>query len=532
MKRNKVKVLSRELNIQLLSHPSYPSLHSVTGVLDHFNIENFALELPKNVDVLNQLPDTFFAVLSINGQNQYAVINKRKNTIKYSINVKRDVSISYQAFLAIWTGITVVVENDKNVINRGGQTNYKTLVNVLFLCLSLGCSFIFFYFNPTLFQSIHFVLSILGLGLSLIILQQELGYHSKLSEGFCSKNRKVDCDAVLNSKGAIIFGKIKLSDLSYIYFAGIVICWIFNVSFSYTSSVLVMLSLLSIPVVFYSIYYQYYVIKSWCSLCLSIASVLFLQSLVAIFFKRELFNTIFFDFKGVTLFLFAFMLVTSFWFFVKPLLQKEKEYEALKIEYLKFKRNFDLFFNVYNQNKYISTDINVSEITFGNKNAPLNIVLVTNPMCYYCKAAHRVIDDIISKHSKDVCVTIRFNTKTSDKSSSTYKITSTLMAIYYQISSEACLNAMSAIYKENVDIEKWLESWSQLDKPQYDDVFDAQLAWGQKNNIHFTPALLINERQFPKEYDRNDLLYFIDELMEKFKANEVSNTYGLEKQIF
>jgi hypothetical protein len=173
LKRNKIKIPAKELAIQLLSHPSYPSLHSVTGVLDHFNIENFALELPINMDVLNQLPGTFFAVLSINGQNEYAVINKKENTIKYSINANRDVGISYQAFLAIWTGITVVVENDKNVINGGGQTNYKTLVNVLFLCLSLGCSFIFFYFNPRLFQSIHFVLSILGLGLSLIILQQE-----------------------------------------------------------------------------------------------------------------------------------------------------------------------------------------------------------------------------------------------------------------------------------------------------------------------------------------------------------------------
>ena len=25
-----------ELEFQLLSHPSYPSLHAVTGVLDHF----------------------------------------------------------------------------------------------------------------------------------------------------------------------------------------------------------------------------------------------------------------------------------------------------------------------------------------------------------------------------------------------------------------------------------------------------------------------------------------------------------------
>ena len=51
---------SEELKLQLLSHPTYPSLHSVTGVLTHFRIDNVAVDVPIDQETLEQLPDVFF----------------------------------------------------------------------------------------------------------------------------------------------------------------------------------------------------------------------------------------------------------------------------------------------------------------------------------------------------------------------------------------------------------------------------------------------------------------------------------------
>lgn len=532
LKNYRIKIRPEELKLQLLGHPSYPSLHSVTGVLDHFKIENMALELPKNMDILNQLPNTFFAVLNIEGQNEYALIKKKETRIKYSTNAKSYISSNYQEFMNLWNGIAVIIDDEKPMMPEKSELyENKTILNVLFFCLSLGFLYSFFNATPTIFQGIHFLLSVLGLALSILISKQELGFSSSFTEGLCSKGNKVNCNAVLNSKGATVFKQVKLSDLSLIYFSGLVISWIIGINFSSISMQLSILLILSVPIIFYSLYYQYSIVKYWCSMCLGIVAILLLQIISVITF-----NIPFFTYKinytnSLVVVVFSFLLATALWLFLKQLFKKEIILEELQIKYLKFKRNFNLFFTVYSQNKYMPTDIDVSEITFGNKNALINIVLVTNPMCHYCKAAHEDIEDIVNKYINDVKVTIRFNVMIDDQSKLSYKIVSTLLTIYHEVSHEACKEALNEIYKEEVDNEKWLEKWSKLGNTKFDHVLELEQKWCHKNAIGFTPALLINGRQYPKEYDRSDLLYFIEELSEKFlEESNVNKEQKFEKQ--
>ncbi|MEL6916243.1 MAG: hypothetical protein AAFO99_00795, partial [Bacteroidota bacterium] len=62
IEKQNYRINLKELKFQLLSHPSYPSLHSVTGVLNHFNMDNVALEVPKDRETLVQLPETFLSI--------------------------------------------------------------------------------------------------------------------------------------------------------------------------------------------------------------------------------------------------------------------------------------------------------------------------------------------------------------------------------------------------------------------------------------------------------------------------------------
>lgn len=532
LKNYRIKIRPEELKLQLLGHPSYPSLHSVTGVLDHFKIENMALELPKNMDILNQLPNTFFAVLNIEGKNEYTIVKKDKSNIKYSTNTKNLINCSYREFLNLWNGIAVVIDDEKPINpERIESYKIKTILNVLFFCLSLGFLYSFFNSIPTIFQGIHFLLSVFGLVLSVLISKQELGFSSNLSDGLCAIGGRVDCDAVLNSKGATVFKIIKLSDISLIYFLGLVISWLLGINTGLSNILIPLLSVLTIPVMLYSVYYQYLVVKNWCTMCLGIVVILFFQVLCVFTLDTSRANFKFDDFKSDFLVLSSFLLALALWLFLKPLLKKEVLLDDLQIKYLKFKRNFNLFFTVYSQNKYMPTDIDVSEITFGNKNALINIVLVTNPMCHYCKAAHEDIEDIVNKYINDVKVTIRFNVMIDDQSKLSYKIVSTLLTIYHEVSHEACKEALNEIYKEEVDNEKWLEKWSKLGNTKFDHVLELEQKWCHKNAIGFTPALLINGRQYPKEYDRSDLLYFIEELSEKFlEESNVNKEQKFEKQ--
>jgi len=98
LQKNKVSFDKSELDLQIKSHPSYPSLHSITGVLDHFGIENFALDLPQTQNVYEQLPNSFIAHLKTEQGEELVFAIKKNNLVKlvypnrkkYSSNLWRD----------------------------------------------------------------------------------------------------------------------------------------------------------------------------------------------------------------------------------------------------------------------------------------------------------------------------------------------------------------------------------------------------------------------------------------------------------
>ena len=500
-----------ELKLQLLSHPSYPSLHSVTGVLDHFDIENMALEVPKNRETLFQLPDHFISV--INEDKEFVVVTQGEDDILLTHGDKRKETISVNSFLDSWSGIIVVVEKDEvNMPHK--KVSDTAFFNGMYILSAVVLLGLFFFIKPTIFQSVHFMLSLIGVAVSFLILKHEFGFQSKALEKFCSATETTNCDAVLNSKGASISNYFKLSDLSFIYFVGLSLSWILTVTFSASNNLIIMVSLLALPITIYSIYYQASIVKKWCPLCLSIVVVLWLQG-ASLFFNQPLNLNIKPDITGSFILFSSFLFITSLWLFIKPLLKKQQELEKLEIEHYKFKRNFELFDAVYSKGNYLDTSISsTKEIVLGSKNAPLKILLVTNPSCYYCKEAHIDVEKILNKNKDDVNVTIRFNVP-SDKNIIGNKVANKLLEIYNDQSIETCKEALHEVYQSDANLDKWLLKWGETTTNSFNNELETQQSWCHTNNINFTPALFINGKQFPKEYNRSDISYFIEDLIEQ-----------------
>ncbi len=517
-----------ELKLQLLSHPSYPSLHSVTGVLGHFNIENMALEVPKNRETLFQLPTNFISIII--EKNEFVIVTQHEKEIELTYSNKEKKSISLDKFLEIWSGIIVVIEKDTFEAPNKKITN-TTLLNIVYLSSAILVLGLFFFLKPSLFQSTHFVLSLIGIGISSLIVKHELGFQSKAIDKFCTATESTSCDAVLNSKGASISKHFKLSDISLIYFAGIVLSWILLVNFSTNNSIIIIISLITLPITLYSIYYQYAIVKKWCPLCLGIVAVLWLQC-CTLFLTKTSFISIKLDFNSSFILFFSFLLTTTLWLFIKPLLKKQQELEKLEIEHYKFKRNFELFNAVYSKSKVIDTSpIDPKEIILGNKNASLRILIITNPSCFYCKEAHTDLENILKKNSDTVNITIRFNINIKDKNSIAHRVTEKLIEIYNTESEELCIDALHEVYKSDVDLDKWIFKWGEPSNGIFNNLLKMQQDWCHENSINFTPALYVNGKQFPKEYNRSDLNYFIEDLIEQNESNSIELTKTEKKLV-
>ncbi|WP_028888511.1 vitamin K epoxide reductase family protein [Tenacibaculum ovolyticum] len=511
LKNNQISFDKEELSFQIQSHPSYPSLHAITGVLDHFNIENVAADVPVNAEILLQLPNCFIAQVNTEqGKNLVTVEKEGTNCIIYNTENKRE-RVSKNYFLKNFTGIIVAVEQSEDSTQL--KTSFNITKIIALIALTLLTSFLIYLNTSSLYVFIYLILSIIGIIISVAIIKQELGLKTTIGDAFCSgTDEKKDCDAVLTSKGAEIFKNYKLSDFSILYFTGLTLLTFFqtiNPAISYTTS------LIAIPITLYSLYYQYAIVKKWCLLCVSIVGVLWLQALIPIITNTYVTNFIITD---VVIFSLVVLVTWLSWHYLKPLFTNLNQLKKEKIEYVKFKRNYTLFDSLLQKSPQLNTQIeNCKEIIFGNPNSNLEIVIVTNPFCGHCKPIHKHIDEILQRYHQNVKIITRFTINTEDEKNDLVKITSRLLEIYDKKGEIICIKAMSEIY-ENGDTEAWLKKWGNCNNTKY---YVSELEkgsnWCKVNAINFTPEILINGKSFPKEYSRTDLTFFIEELEENCK---------------
>ncbi|MEM1259080.1 MAG: vitamin K epoxide reductase family protein, partial [Bacteroidota bacterium] len=426
--KNNYRLDFKELEFQLLSHPSYPSLYAVTSVLEHFGVENLALEVPTDMQTLQQLPVTF---LSVTNSRELVLVEKLDSGVKLTFNgntvPKR---FGYQDFLEIWSGMALGIEEGVNG-RRDGKVASNWIPQV-FLLISIVIPIILFLNSlPDLFQASHFFAGLVGLFISILIVRHELGSQSGLMNRFCNAYDSTSCDALLKSKGAMVLHLFKLSDACVVYFSVTTFSWVIYVAFGYYGGVFPVLSLLGLPVIMYSLYYQYYVMKKWCPLCLGISVVLFVQAITVLFTKDEWIGKL--DFSETLILLFSAISIITVWAFIRPLLSAKRKFAELKIEHHRFKRNFDLFQSAHSKSTSYSTQLanfNTKEIILGNPNGKISLVLVTSPLCIYCKTAHSELEAILDQYPKDICLTIRFNIPTNDSANIGFKVANRLNELF------------------------------------------------------------------------------------------------------
>lgn len=517
--KNNILFDKQELAFQIQSHPSYPSLHAITGVLDHFNIDNIAADVPKNVETLLQLPNCFIAQIETEqGKELVTVFRKKLDYIIFYPSNKKE-KISESDFLEKFTGIIVAVEKPE-VENKQSFQDANIVMLAILSLLTVG---VLLTSGITILQSGFFLTSLLGVFISVSIYKQELGMSSVIGNAFCSStNEKKDCDAVLSSKGATIFKNFKLSDFSLVYFSSLTLITFLAVLSNVSLGILSILSLTTIPVTIYSIYYQFKIVKKWCFLCLSIVGVLWIQSSFTII---DINSNLIFSFDSLLITVFSFLAVSFIWNSIKPKLKEFQENKKEKLEFHKFKRNYTLFSSLLNSSRTINTQLkHTSEIVFGNQNSPLEIVIITNPFCGHCKPIHKMIDNMLHTYKEDVKVIVRFNISSANKENDVVKITTRLLEIFEKQGTKICLDAMSQIY-EGESVANWLQKWGNCnEKEKYIAVLEKENVWCKDNAINFTPEILINGKSFPKEYDRADLVYFVEELHEDYYNVKIENS--------
>ncbi|MGC4233873.1 MAG: vitamin K epoxide reductase family protein [Niabella sp.] len=523
------------LQRELTEHPDYPSLASIADVIGiSYDVACAPIRIPvqefrRSADF--RLP--FLALIKPKGLHHeiFAVVTKcTEDAIElYNPATKKQEIYTIASFDEIYNGLTLVVEAGSKTQEEDYKSNLKqekqayffnAIVLLALPVITIIVSITYLFNYPVIDAIVPVIFTGLALAGSLIatlLLWHEIDEYNPVIRQVCQATAKVNCSAVLHSKGSKIWG-ISWSNLGFTYFGGMLLSLLVT---GISQNALVLSAWMSIPALcypVYSIYYQWKVVKQWCVLCLAVQGILlllFITALAGSFYKWPLSDAL--SVHSITgfgaSFLFVFVAVTA----LMPALQKAKSSRQKTIELQRMKHNPQLFEGLLAKQKSITKPDADLGITIGRPDSVYRLVKVCNPYCGPCAKAHPVIEDLVNNND-EVSLQIIFTASDDEKdikrapvmhlmaidSKGDKALTQQALDDWY-LSPTKDYNTFAAKYPVNGAFEQQGAKVNQMRE------------WCDNVKINFTPAFFLctnnNEDdaafyQLPEMYTIADLKYF------------------------
>lgn len=488
------------------SHPNFPSLFAITDSLDLLSIENMAVNIPKEHFI--ELPDSFLAIF-----NKSLVLVSKTLTIVSTINEKGEKrNFSYTEFIKDWSGVVVVIEPNEIILNKKSSINLKLVQYVLPALVIIGSSF--FYNNYTFYDYFLLLTTIVGLFFSILIIQEKLGYSNDMVSKFCNASSNTSCESIIKSSNGRINKWLSFSDLPVLFFSISLLSLVFEPK---NSSVIIgFISVFSLPLIGYTLWIQKIQLKKWCVLCLIISSIILMQSLAWFFvIEPNTIETLSFPF----IYFISSILVSSFWFTIKPFLEdKIKIGKSIK-ELTKFKRNYMIFDFLLQDIPSLKGFEDLKGLTFGNKEASLKLTLILSPSCGHCHIAFKNGFELVSKYPEKILLNILFNINPQNKDNPYTTVVESLLAIN-DINPNNMEEAITDWHLKQIGLKVWEQKWKVKSiSNEVKEEIQKQYDWCLVNKFNYTPVKIVNNKLFPSEYEINELKYFF-------------NDFDLEREFF
>ena len=525
----RIPVSKTFLNKALLAHPDYPSLLSVSDVLERLAIKaNIGHVREGNINEVG-FP---FLLYSAEHSPEFTQIKNKKDfeAIKNRVDFARDIILK--------------AEPKDNIQDKEHQSAYVkdqffkriTQISLLGTILYLGVVSVLSFHLP----AIVFLITVLaGLGVGYVLVAKEVGVTYKAVEDFCGAGKHAGCNAVLNSEGAKLFNRISLSELVMSYFSTQLLIVLFLFPYealgaSYMA-VFAIANVLNVPIIGYSLYYQIIKAKSWCKLCLVVIGVLAAQLLlfssgyVQSWFELSDLNTIS-VISSVMLFVGTGLGVI----FVTDTIRTSKESLQGETSALRLKHTPEVFTHLLQQQRSVEVSFFEKELLLGNALAPIRITMASNMFCNPCKTMHQRLAELVAIYPSNICVSVRFLPvhipKQDDKESTNpreYLFSYWLDQVFGKENESLRTESMINDWFDTKDLARFSEKYALSkeigDNLEIKELLDKHDTWVTQARITHTPTIFLNGFEMPQNYTINDLKAMIPGLMEVLPRLDISS---------
>lgn len=257
---------------------TFRSLYGLSRLLTEYGVPNRGVEV-SDKDEIRALTPPFLAQ---SGSGVFVIVNSvGKDSVEYCSVDGSSAIKSLDDFKENWNGIALLAFPDR--ASREPGYSYHRLQDTVaeasgyFLVVFALCVIGYFFVTRGVYAHLSTVLIMLldmaGLYFSYLLLQKSLNIRTAASDRFCGMLEKGGCDSVTQTPAAKLFGIFSWSEIGFCYFG---VSLVTMLLFPHLWGALALLNIFCLPYPVWSIWYQKFRAKHWCTLCVSVQVTLVL----------------------------------------------------------------------------------------------------------------------------------------------------------------------------------------------------------------------------------------------------------------
>ena len=525
-----IPVSLRYVRRLIASHPDYPSLLSASDVLEQLGIPHGVARLEK--EQLKTLSYPYIMHVK-NGGGEFLIIRGEED-----LTSKPDL-------LDDWNGIVLKAEAPESIEDEENR-------EVLAKEKAGRFAFSLFIFSVLVMAAMSWVpgfnwlailllaTSIAGVVLGYLLVAKDLGVKYDAVESFCNAGQKTNCDRVLRSDEATLFGHFSLSDAVLSYFTAqlIVSGLLIPLGVNATSLwwVLAAVGILMLPVVVYSLWLQGAKFKTWCRLCLLVGGVLVLQAgLFGWMATAGVFGMVDGSIWAGGLVAGLFFAIGSLVFLLKIRLKEGAEAEQTEAEANRVKYNPSVFTHLLLQQPQADCTQFDKELLIGNPKAPVKITMAASLSCSPCKDGFEKAKLLVNKFPGMVNLSVRLsvpkNGNGQEPGPGRYFLWYWMKQVYNTNDQTEQTEKLLQDWFELADLNAFRERYpfqTNGHDSELETLTDRHTAWFDKAGIKGTPTFFVNGYKLPGQYRVEDLKYLMMGLSEQMITDPI--TWRLDKE--
>lgn len=257
----------------------FQTMFGLSSLLKEYGVGTAGIKVPAGAraDALAALPAPFLADTA----DGFAIVTKVADGKVNYISQHKPFTVPASEMLDGWNGIALIASADASAIEPDYMRHHVGEIAVSVkkwilaaLCVILPVAAMWasgLYAHWAAWAAA--ILDCAGIWLSWMLVQKSLGIHNATAESVCSALEAGGCDEIARSEAASFMGIFKWSEVGLAYFS---ISLLAMLLFPAALPALAAINILCLPYTVWSITYQKFKAKTWCTLCVCVQATLWL----------------------------------------------------------------------------------------------------------------------------------------------------------------------------------------------------------------------------------------------------------------